>query len=66
MLVMFYGGGKAASTMQNGGKQASQWHPRSEQGSDRSAAVLLDPHPLWLNAVEQVIQGLGMGVVASA
>jgi DNA-binding NarL/FixJ family response regulator len=30
--------------------------------SDRHA-VLLDPHPLWLDAVEQVLHKLGIGVV---
>lgn len=52
--------------MENGERLVSQWNHRGKSGDERSAAVLLDPHPLWLNAVEQVIHGLGMGVVASA
>ena len=53
--------------MHDADKNGSQWDSRGAASrGERSAAVLLDPHPLWLNAVEQVIQGLGMGVVASA
>jgi DNA-binding NarL/FixJ family response regulator len=31
--------------------------------SDDRAAVICDPHPLWLDAVEQVLDGIGIRVV---
>ena len=32
----------------------------------RRTAVLLDPHPLWLDAVEQVLERIGTDVVGKA
>ena len=34
--------------------------------SSERTAVLLDPHPLWLDAVEQVLERIGVDVVAKA
>jgi DNA-binding NarL/FixJ family response regulator len=39
-------------------------HPAAEPGPDRRVAVLLDPHPLWLEALEDVLDRTGVDVVA--
>ena len=41
-------------------------HPEPEARNDRRLAVLLDPHPLWLDALEHVLERTGVDVVAKS